>query len=155
MFSAEKLPFFSTRRPLSSPLLQFANRGIFHPPIRTGAHTVASRSRICSGENSRAGRFEVYSWEFITGIFVCQWDWGGCNITVTICGPAGGGGFFFAAAARRHRLKSCFRFAPASPGTSFAPMAQTTVPAACWPPRAFFSLVGKEPKAPSRGLRHP
>ena len=80
---------------------------------------MASRSRICSGENSRAGRFEVYSWEFITGIFVCQWDWGGCNITVTICGPAGGGGFFFAAAARRHRLKSCFRFAPAGAGPSF------------------------------------
>ena len=26
----------------------------------------------------------VYSWEFIMGVGICQWDRGGCNITVTI-----------------------------------------------------------------------
>ena len=50
---------------------------------------MASRSRICSGENSWAGRFELYKWEFNTGIFICQWDGGGCNRSVTLrpCGP--------------------------------------------------------------------
>ena len=72
-----------------APYPKFANLGILHLSVRTGAHTVASRSRICSGENSWAGRFELYKWEFNTGIFICQWDGGGCNRSVTLrpCGP--------------------------------------------------------------------
>ena len=56
-----------------SPYL-FCKPRIFHPFVRTGAHTVASRSRICSGENSRAGGlwFTVgslsWGWGFVNGI---------------------------------------------------------------------------------------
>ena len=73
----------------------FVTLGSFHPSIRTGAHTVASRSRICSGENSRAGRFEVYNGEFNTGGWFCQWGWGGCNRSVTLRGCGGGGPTYY------------------------------------------------------------
>ena len=73
----------------------FCKPRICRPFVRTGAHTVASRSRICSGENSRAGRSSAYSWEFIMGDGVCQWDWRGCNITVTLGAPPGGPGYLY------------------------------------------------------------
>ena len=47
---------------------------------------MASRSRICSGENSRAGRSLVYSWECNMERCFCQWIGTGCNITVTLEG---------------------------------------------------------------------
>ena len=76
-----------------------------------------------------------------------------------ICGPAGRAASFFAEARFVPPLRGgggsslSFRFAPRLPGTSFAPLAQSTVPAACRPPRGVLFACAKRSKSTLKELR--